>query len=427
MGKLRQLFSTFLAIGILAVCALAQTNLTQIRDTITNPDGTPFNGTLVVTWVGLSTPTSGDVSPLSTSARIYNGALSVLLVPTTTAAAGSYYRVVYYSSDATVTWTETWSVPPSTNVLSVGSVRTSTTSGSGGSTGTGGPPAGGTQYATLPLALSQITGLSDDLNTINTSLASLQSTVNALGSGSGSGGNLTTLTNAVNGLTTTVNGLSTSNSTNTTNIALLTSTVNNLSAGSVSNNSSISALNTTVGNLGTSVSSLGATVAALQSGGTPATVNVTFVDGQTPSGTTNGSNAVFILSQVPTPAASLELYRNGLVQTSGVDFAISSSTITFFTGDIPAAGDLLQAYYRTPGSSTLPNFADNEVPTGAVNGTNLTFMLAYAPNPIVGLRLYKNGLLLLQHGDYTVNGSTITFVAANGPQTGDAVVAYYRH
>ena len=427
MGKLRQLFLTFFAIGIFAVCALAQTNLTQIRDTINNPDGTPFNGTLVVTWVGLSTPASGSVSPLSTSARIYNGALSVLLVPTTTAAAGSYYQVVYYSSDATATWTETWSVPPSTTAVTVSSVRTSSTSGTtttGGGTTTGGTTTTA-QYATLPISISEITGLSDDLNTINTSLSALQTTVNGLGSGGGS--TLTSLTNSVNALTTTVSGLSTSTSTNTSNIAALTTTVNNLSAASVSNNSNVSALNTTVGNLSNTVSSLSATVSSLQSGSTPVTVNMAFIDGETPSGVTNGSNTVFTLSQSPTPAGSLGLYRNGLVQTSGVDYIISGSTVTFLSGNIPATGDVIQAYYRTTGSTTLPTFVDDEVPGGSINGNNLTFTLAAAPNPVVSLRLYKNGMLLQQHGDYTISGSTITFVSASTPQTGDAVVAYYRH
>jgi hypothetical protein len=425
MGKLRKLFLTFFAIGIFAVCALAQTNLTQIRDTINNPDGTPFNGTLVVTWVGQSTPTGGSVSPLSTSARIYNGALSVLLVPTTTAAAGSYYQVVYNSSNATVTWTETWSVPPSTTAVTVSSVRTSSTAGS---TAGGGTPGGATtppQYATLPLSISQVTGLSDDLNTLNTSLSTLQTTVSGLGSGGGSA--LTSLTNSVNALTTTVNGLSTSTSTNTSNIAALTTTANNLSAASVSNNSNISALNTTVGNLSNTVSSLSAAVSSLQSGSTSGTVNMAFIDGETPSGVTNGSNTVFTLSQSPTPAGSLELYRNGLVQTSGVDYIISGSSITFLSGNIPANADVIQAYYRTTGSTTLPTFVDDEVPGGSINASNLTFTLAAAPNPVVSLRLYKNGMLLQQHGDYTISGSTITFVSAGAPQAGDAVVAYYRH
>src|SRR5947209_10459238 len=158
MSKFRQLLSTLLITAIITTCALAQSNLTQISDTIYNPNGSQFNGTVIITWVGFSTPASGSVSPLSTSARIYNGALSVLLVPSTTAASGSYYQVVYYSGDGTTTWTEQWSVPPSSNPLSVSGVRTSTGTtppGTGGGTGTG----SGT-YATLPIAINQVTGLS---------------------------------------------------------------------------------------------------------------------------------------------------------------------------------------------------------------------------------------------------------------------------
>jgi hypothetical protein len=415
MGKLRQLFSTLLTIGILTTCALAQTNLTQIRDTINNPDGTPFNGTLVITWVGLSSPTSGSVSPLSTSAHIYNGALSVLLVPTTTAAAGSYYQVVYNSGNGIVTWTETWSVPPSTTALTVSSVRTSSTSGSGTSTGTGGGGTTTTQYATLPIAISQVTGLSADLNTLNNSLTTLQTTVSGLD------------LSGLSSLTNTVNGLSTSVSANTTNITALTTSVNSLTTSSASNSSNLAALSTTVGNLSTSVASLNTAVTALQASGVVKTLNMTFIDGEVPGGVTNGSNVAFTLSQGPTPAGSLELYRNGLVQTSAVDYTISGTAITFLSGNIPAAGDVLQAYYRAAGSSPLPTFVDDEVPGGLVNGSNLTFTLAAAPTPQIGLKLYKNGMLMQQHSDYTLSGSNIAFVSASMPQPGDAIVAYYRY
>jgi hypothetical protein len=342
MGKFRQLATTLLLTAtILTTAALAQTNLTQIRDTITNPDGTPFNGTVVITWNGYSTTLSGTISPLSTSARIYNGALSVLLVPTTTAATGSYYQVVYTSSSGTVMWTETWQVPPSSNSLSVSAVRVSSATGSGSSSGSGSSTGSG-NYATLPIAISQVTNLSASLSQINLSIASLQSSISGLGSSASSG--------------------------------------------------------------------------------------VGFVDGETPSGTLNGVNATFTLAQTPAPASSLELYRNGLVQTVGVDYSLSGNTITFLTADIPGAGETLQAYYRTAsGTGATINFADAEIPGGTINGTNLTFTLLYAPNPAASLKLYKNGMLLEQTNDYTLSGNTITFVSAAAPQTGDSITAYYRH
>ena len=90
MVKFRHLLAAILICSTLAtICALAQSSLTQIRDTITNSDGTPFNGMVVITWNGFSVPSGTPVSQLSASARIYNGALSVLLVPTTTATAGN--------------------------------------------------------------------------------------------------------------------------------------------------------------------------------------------------------------------------------------------------------------------------------------------------------------------------------------------------
>ncbi len=76
-------------------------------------------------------------------------------------------------------------------------------------------------------------------------------------------------------------------------------------------------------------------------GGTPL-----FMDAVTPSGTINGSNAVFTVPSTPNPAASLHLTRNGLVQKSGTDFTLSGATITFTGSAIPQTGDLLLASYR---------------------------------------------------------------------------------
>ena len=141
MVKLRQLLSIVLVSSTLFVyCASAQTTLTQIQDTVRNPDGTLFSGTVVITFNGFTSP--GTTAPQSTSAQIYTGALSVLLVPTTIASPGAYYQAIYNSSNGLVTWTETWSVPPSTTAVTLGQVRTSTTQG-GGSGGTGGGSGGG--------------------------------------------------------------------------------------------------------------------------------------------------------------------------------------------------------------------------------------------------------------------------------------------
>ncbi len=347
MVKLRHLLSAiFISSTLITTCAVAQ-SLTQIRDTVYNANGAPFTGTVIITWNGFTGPSGGTVSPLSTSAKIYNGALSVLLVPTTTASAGTYYQAVYNSNDGLVTWSEIWQVPPSPTPLTLSQVRQSSTQGGGsgnnggGSTGSGG--SGGTQYATLPISISQVTNLSADLATINASL---------------------------NSLTTQVTGL----------------------------------------------------------GASGTTTNAAFVDAETPAGVVNGSNSSFTLAQTPAPSTSLNLYRNGLIQLSGLDFTLVGTAITFSSGSIPQTGDILQAYYRMAGASGTVSFADGEAPGGVANGVNLSFSLAAAPNPASSLQLYKNGVLLQLNGDFTLSGATINFVSmAVTPQSGDKLIANYRH
>jgi hypothetical protein len=329
MVKLRHLLPTLTLFSILfATCALAQNSLTSIQDTVTNADGTPFNGTVIVTWNGFTAPSGGTIAPHSTSAQIYNGVLSILLVPTTTASAGAYYLATYNSSDGTTTWAETWQVPPSTTPLTLNQVRVP--QAGGGSTGSSGGSG-----ITLPIPISDVTNL-----------------------------------------TSTLAGMSASISTLTTQLSSLT-------------------------------------------------VTPVFVDGETPSGAANGSNRSFSLANTPSPATSLDLYRNGLVQTAGVDFTIAGSTITFLQVATPQTGDLLQAYYRAAGVGPAAAFKDDESPAGALNGVNTTFTLSFAPNPVLSLRLYKNGLLLKPGADYLLSGATITF--ASTPQATDVIVSYYRH
>ena len=353
MVKTRQLLWILFICSMLATgAALAQSTLTQVRDTVVNTDGTPFNGTVVITWNGFTGSDSGTTSPLSTSARIYNGALSVLLVPTSTASPGTYYQVVYYNGSGSVTWVETWQVPQSTTPVTLAIVRTSTTQGAGGGTGsTGGggtttPPPAGTQYATLPIAINQITSLSADLASINASVAGLTSQVNSLSLNSG-----------------------------TSNV----------------------------------------TTAA-------------FIDGESVAGTINGSNAVFTLSHPPSPLGSLNLYRNGLLQSTTVDYSLTGSTITFLTASVPKSNDIVTAYYRVAGTALQAVFVDYETPGGTIDGNNTSFTLLNSPNPGGSLKLYKNGVLLNPSFDYTLSGTNITFSsAAVTPQPGDLLMASYRH
>jgi hypothetical protein len=76
----------------------------------------------------------------------------------------------------------------------------------------------------------------------------------------------------------------------------------------------------------------------------------TFVDAETPGGTVDGVNATFTLANAPV-GTSLQLYRNGLYQTTGFDFTLTGSAISFSAGAKPQPGDTLTASYRVDPSA----------------------------------------------------------------------------
>lgn len=454
-----RLLATIRFTTLFVYSAFAQSTLTQILDTIHNPDGTAFKGTVVITGNGFSGSGGAAISRGSVSARVFNGALSVSLAPTTTATAGTYYQVAYSSSNGLATWSETWQVPPSTTPLTVSEIRVSSTnSGSG--------PVHGVEYATLPIAISQVTNLSADLSLINGSVTSLTSQVADLTAAVASAGSITALQTMINNLSGTVTGLSTtvgglnssvaalsstvstngtaltglsstvsglgstvsghtgSISTLTSNLAALTSTVDGHTSSLSSLNATVGGLNTSVTNLGNSLTGLTATVDTLRASG----LSAVFVDAEVPGGTMNGTNAAFTLANPPAPTNSLTLFRNGILQRVGIDFTLSGTAITFAAGSVPQTGDYVRAYYRIPGTGTATSFHDAELPAGTINGTNLTFTLAAAPSPAASLTLYKNGALLTQGADYALSGATVAFANTTvAPQVGDSLTVSYRH
>ena len=71
-------------------------------------------------------------------------------------------------------------------------------------------------------------------------------------------------------------------------------------------------------------------------------------------------------------------------------------------------------------------FVYNETPAGTQDGSNLSFSLLSNPNPGGSLILRVNGQVLTAGGvDYTLSGSTITYVSGLAPASGDTVKADY--
>jgi len=156
------------------------------------------------------------------------------------------------------------------------------------------------------------------------------------------------------------------------------------------------------------------------------TASVTFIDGETPMGTINGTNAAFTLANVPDPSSSLALFRNGLLLAQNGDYTLSANAITFQTGAIPQSSDILLASYRLSVSIPGVGFVDQQTPAGAVNGVNATFTLSQTPSPSTSLAVYRNGVLLASGTDYTLNGAVITFATGLVPQTSDTLLCSYR-
>src|SRR6185369_8074920 len=78
------------------------------------------------------------------------------------------------------------------------------------------------------------------------------------------------------------------------------------------------------------------------------------------------------------------------------------------------------------GAGAGANFADAEIPAGAINGVNTQFTLVSAPSPAGSLALYRNGLVMRQGADYQITGNAVTFFLGSVPQSGDLLAAYYR-
>ncbi len=75
---------------------------------------------------------------------------------------------------------------------------------------------------------------------------------------------------------------------------------------------------------------------------------------------------------------------------------------------------------------TFAVFADAETPGGTIDGVNDAFTLADPPNPPESLTLTRNGVVQEPGVEFTLVGAGITFLAGAIPQSGDALLAWYR-
>ncbi len=281
-------FSLTVLTALITGALWAAPPLTTIRDTIYKADGSRFTGQVTIQWRSFEAADTSFIGRERLQFNVVDGFLSVRLVPTTNAASAAYY-LVRYNSGGNNQFQEAWAVKPSADPLRVRDVRVADPL-LGPSPGTG----GGGGATPDNIIIGDVDGLQAELD--------LRPRKGVL-----------------------------------------------FSPGAVAVVSATGEMETAIGDPSHCIHVDGSS-APCGSGDGASPVFGTFVDGETPSGAANGSNAAFTLSQTPNPPGSLLLYRNGMLQKTGLDFNLSSRVSTFVPAALPQPGDILIASYRTAGS-----------------------------------------------------------------------------
>lgn len=71
-----------------------------------------------------------------------------------------------------------------------------------------------------------------------------------------------------------------------------------------------------------------------------------FSDDEAITGSINGSNDTFVLAHTPSPAASLQFFRNGVCLKRAVGYVLTGNTVVLQAGYIPDTGEILSAFFR---------------------------------------------------------------------------------
>lgn len=78
-------------------------------------------------------------------------------------------------------------------------------------------------------------------------------------------------------------------------------------------------------------------------------------------------------------------------------------------------------------NSTVPNFADDIIPTGNIDGNTAIYTLPQVPNPASSLNLFLNGQRQDTRFSFTLANANIIYNSANIPQIGASHICNYRY
>lgn len=158
-----------------------------------------------------------------------------------------------------------------------------------------------------------------------------------------------------------------------------------------------------------------------------ASTHVALIKNDAVGGVVDGTNTLFTLSGEAI-TGTVELYLNGVRQNPGVgnDYTVAGTTINM--AEAPPLGSVLLADYATSTSiyqDAVTGIVTNQVPTGAVDGSNTLFT---TPSSYVAgsLEVWINGLKQIPGTHYTTTTPT-TFTMSDAPATGDNIIVNYHH
>lgn len=378
LGKLATL-------ALITVAAFAQPPLTTIQDTLYKADGTLFNGLLIISWNSFLADNQANIVSQSITVQVVGGIFQVQLVPTADANPPTAYTVTYNSAGK-IQFQETWVVPVSTTPLTISQVRTSN------STTTASPVQPAQQ---TPIAENAVTGLTNDLSlrpikgpgfaTGSVAMIDPNGMIDAVvgnpsdcvfvGGTSGpcsTGGGVQYSDGETPGGTMDGNNasftLANAPSPAQSLVLFRNGIAQNPAADYTLSGSTVQFLTGAVPQPGDSLSAwyrLSGGSSGSQTGA------VQYSDGETPGGTMDGVNATFTLLNSPSPAHSLELFRNGVALQSSVDYTLSGSTVQFLSGAVPEPGDTLLAWYRLGAGSSGPQI-NCSAPGTSTSSTSFT-------------------------------------------------------
>jgi hypothetical protein len=160
------------------------------------------------------------------------------------------------------------------------------------------------------------------------------------------------------------------------------------------------------------------------------------------NGETNGVTTNGTVTMVAAPSASTIIFLNSIEISSisicnvtgssaTVSVQVSGTPIRIIKVTIPSGCSAEYEenqgwqFFNANGAPPAPgavNFSVNEVPSGTINSSNVTFILANTPK--LGTEMvYYNGQLQRPTLDYAISTNTITFITA--PDTGTSVYVSY--